>query len=148
MKKVSEKETYCLLFLSKETELREKYGENAFYSRPKLFTKNSKITTISSWGNFVGWPVIFPNPDFIDMFMATGTDMFTAKDNKPTRIDDYKRNLTDVLLALHKMDEIKLYKCDEINGTPLTHFIAYVGFEQKICDQVEQVVKGLPEVNV
>ncbi|WP_109436990.1 hypothetical protein [Aquimarina sp. AU119] len=143
-----DKETYCRLYLEGEANLRKEYGEGVYFSKPQVLEYDSEIITITPWANFIGYPVILPFYDFIDKIILTATDMLTAKDNIPTTTENFDRNLKDVVLALFEIEQTEGIEVYADQDSHIPFVLIYAGFDSQKSNNIEKIIRDLPENNI
>ena len=134
---------YCQLYEEEENVIRNFFEGEAYYCKAQMFMDDKQnMKFITSWANFIGNPVVFPDFEYIDKITLTATDLLTSEDNKVTYTDAFARQLSDVIYALNEL-EIDIIK---VGGFTIPFYIAYVGFDVDLAQKIEKILRALPEV--
>lgn len=132
------KSDYAKLYMAEEKDLVEEHGEEICFTKCEV--DDDTLTT--SWQDFIGYPVIIPDPKFVEKIKLDVTDYSLSKNSDVTNINSFYRTTKDVIDMLKTMDEVDVYETDQL---PIKYYTVYIGYDTELSIKVKNALMELPE---
>ena len=132
------KSDYAKLYMAEEEGLVEEHGEEICFTKSEL----NGETLMTSWQDFIGYPVIIPDPKFVEELKLDVTDYSLSKNSDVTNINSFYRNTKDVIDMLKKMDEVDVYETAQL---PIKYYTVYIGYDTALSVKVKNALMELPK---
>ena len=126
-------ENYFESFLGSEDDLRDKYGELSYYSKPSLVNRGESVTMLTPWAEYLGAPLVLPSLDFVEYVVITIV-------NAENRTETVVRYMSDVLKLLKTLYLV------EVIEVPVKHVVVRLPEGNNVKETLHKLVEQLPEV--
>ena len=128
-------EKYLKAYLDSEANLRQLYGDLAYYSKPVVYQRDEDLVPVAPWAEYAGEPLILPHPDYVEYMAITAI----VSPSETVTLVRYQRDVIKLLATLYSVEEVEL---------PIPHVTVQMPAEPDSNEYLHRLVEALPEVQV